>query len=135
MEAWIALHPIASMLMAGIIALLGKFVWDSWLASGSRVTKSVFKDALANLASECKLRREGCLAIRSSNKVHLETLIKQQEDCLEGVVEGEAVLVRRRMETRKALVIIMMTQIKICEALRLDCAELAKMLVDMGSIE
>ena len=128
-------HPFILSLISIVAGFVLKFVWDRWFAQSSRITRHEFKTALETLANECQLRREACVNVRSSNKEYFERLIQEQEGCLESAIEAETAIIKRRVETRKALVLIMMTQIKICEALRLDCSDLGKMLIDMGATE
>jgi hypothetical protein len=125
-----------------VILILGfflKYAWDRWLSQESRITRQEFLAAIKAWSTECELRRSGCLNIRSSNKQYFEKLITDQQHCYEANQREwemeEETMYKRRSETRRALVMIMMTQIKICEALKLDCGDLSKMLVEMGAIE
>jgi hypothetical protein len=131
-------HPLFIAFIAAVIGFLLKYAWDRWLSQTSRVTRSEFLTAIDHWAKECEIRRNGCLAIRAANKDYFERMINEQSNCYEEAqrvkVEEDELFHRRRAETRKALVLIMMTQIKICEALRLDCTDLGKMLVEMGAV-
>ena len=128
-------HPIIIAMLSVVVGFCLKFVWDRWLSQTSRITRNEFTTALGVLATECKLRRETCLNTRAFNKAYFEGLITAQGGCIDSAIEAEQEIIKRRVETRKAIVLIMMTQIKICEALRLDCGELSRMLVDMGATE
>ena len=128
-------HPFIIAMLSVVVGFCLKFVWDRWLTQSSRITRQEFTDSIKNLANECALRREACLNTRAFNKAYFEGLISAQGGCIDSAIEVEQEIIKRRVETRKALVLIMMTQIKICEALRLDCGELSRMLVDMGATE
>lgn len=133
------------MFVTAVFTLFGKYFWDRFMAQSSRVTRREFDDAMKSVRNECELKRSGCIAERGSNKKYFEGLIKQQAGCLEDAFEEEEMVERRRSQTRRALLCIMMTQLKICEALnasgllgsnvKLDCTDISKMMVEMGVIE
>ena len=149
MESFSAAHPAAALLLTIAVTLFGtlfgKYVWDRYLAQSSRVTRREFDAACKSLRDECSLKRSGCLAERKTNKTYFEGLIKQQAGCLEDAFEEEEIIEKRRSHTRRALLCIMMTQLKICEALnasgllgeavKMDCGDISRMMVEMGGIE
>jgi len=144
MEAFLVAHPIATLFITACMTLLAKYIWDRFLAQSSRVTRSEFDGTVKNLREECDLKRSGCIKERVSNKTYFEGLIKQQAGCLEDAFEDEALIEKRRSITRKSILCIMMSQLKICEALnnsgvlgdhRIDCTDISRMMVDMGVIE
>jgi hypothetical protein len=125
--------------------LLGKFFWDRYLSQTSRVTRREFDQRFDAMRQECELKRGNCLGERLSDKHHVEELIKHQSGCLEDALEEEELVAKRRSQTRRALLCIMMSQLKICEALnvsgllgpngKLDCGDISRMMVEMGGIE
>jgi len=144
-EQFVLDHPIAVMLLTIAFTLFGKYFWDRYLSQTSRISRREFEQACLSMRSECELKRGGCLAERLANKAHFEGLIKQQAGCLEDAFEDAENVAMRRLQTRKALMCIMMTQLKICEALnasgvlgvhvKMDCDDISKLLVEMGGLE
>jgi len=131
-------HPFVLIFVSSVVGFFLKFAWDRWFAQSSRVTRNEFVEAVNAWRQECELRRAACVSVRTSNKDLFLRRFDELDQCRtactkEREVEEELIL-RRRAETRRALVLIMMTQIKICEALHLDCSDVARMLVDMGEI-
>jgi len=134
-------NPVVVVLISAIIGFLLKYVWDRWFAQSSRVTKSEFNSALGAMRNECVLKRDNCLLERKANREYFETLIKQQSSFLEDSIEADAVTEKRRTQTRHVLLCILITQLKICDALNkigehaIDCDSISKMMVDLGVIE
>ena len=132
-------HYIASAILAAVLGFLVKFVWDRWFSQASRVTREEFLTALNTWARECEIRRTGCMAVREQNKSYFSELIEDQACNATTVKEAKKLeddlTHDRRIETRKALICIMMIQIKMCEALKIDCSDLARMIVEMGGID
>jgi hypothetical protein len=127
------------------LTLFGKYFWDRYLTQEARTSRREFDAAIKALREECALRRSSCQLEAQAGKVYMEGLIKQQAGCLEDAFEGEERIEKRRSQTRRSLLCIMMTQLKICEALnssgllgpssKLDCSDISKMMVEMGVIE
>ena len=138
-------HPLASLIITAACTLFAKYFWDRYLSQPSRVNRREFDDSLKALRNECELKRSGCIAERVTNKTYFESLIKQQAGCLEDAFEGGEVVEKRRGQTRRALLCIMMSQLKICEALnasgllgekvQLECGDITHMMMEMGAIE
>lgn len=138
-------HPIVLIFISAVVGFILKYVWDRWLSQSSRVTRLDFDEGLKSIRNECVLKREGCINERKSNKTYFETLIKQQADFLGETVEADAVTERRRTQTRHVLLCILITQLKICDALNkstllapgqsMDCDEISKMMIELGVIE
>lgn len=141
----ITLDPQVLLLVIGaVVALLSKYVWDRYLKQTSRVTKQQFDEAIDRLKQECELKRAPCIQARAVNKAHFEDMISRQKSCLEEAFEEEELVAKRRQDTRRALICIMMTQLKLCEAMnqllpheakKLDCTDISKLMIEMGVIE
>ena len=132
-------HPWVGLLIAMLMGVLGKFIWDRYLSHSSRVTRHEFMQSIQRLEKECELKREGCQQHRFANKAQMESLIKESVGLIRATqAEGssrlnqivldedkaaklalhiEELALARRQEIRQMLLSIMMVQIQICEAL------------------
>lgn len=104
------LNSLPQLLVAGIATLLGKYAWDRWLSQTSRVTKN-----------ECEQHRESC---------HKEIMekIRAQEVHL---TEGDGCF----DQFSKTLMVVCLTQLKMCEALHIDCDEIKRVMVNKGILD
>jgi hypothetical protein len=97
-------------LLAVVATLLGKYAWDRWLSQSSRVTK------------------EMCGQIRSSCQKEILGLLKNQGDQLDA---GDGCF-----DTfSKTLMVICLTQLKMCEHLHIDCEEIKRIMVNKGILD
>ena len=145
MEQFFLDHQLATLLLTVSLTLFGKYFWDRYLAQSSRITRREFDEALKTLRGECELKRATCFVETKAKNDYIESLISKQAGCLEDAFEDAAISEKRRSQTGHALLCIMMTQLRICEALNasgvlgpkgtLDCSDISKMMVDMGVIE
>lgn len=128
------MDPVLLALIGVGLGLISKYAWNRWLSQSSRITRQEFLTALDTWSKECEIRRAGCVSIRAANKAHFEQMFNDQKGCINEAYDMVDTTDRKRGEMRRALILIMMTQIKICDALKLDCSDVARMLVDMGAL-
>jgi hypothetical protein len=114
-------HPLLLAIVGGIIGLVGKYIWDRYLSEQSRVT-----------VVTCALRQEKC-------RQELLSQLKEQ------VIAREAESKKREEDEKcnedafttldQCITVIMMTQMKICEKLQIDCGEITKVMVKKGILD
>jgi hypothetical protein len=109
-DDFIKSNPLFSLLIAGVVTLVGKYAWDRWMSQSSRVTKDM------------------CGQIRSSCQKEILGMIKTQGEQLDA---GDGCF-----ETfSKTLMVICLTQLKMCEHLHIDCEEIKKVMVNKGILD
>lgn len=120
MAEWLN-HPLVSAGIGVVVALIGKFLYDRYFSENSRVTLVT-----------CGLRQEACrkelLAQLKAQDVARDFIEKQR-------IEDEKCNEDAFTTLDQCITVIMMTQMKICEKLQIDCGEITKVMVKKGILQ
>ena len=107
MTEFIVNKPLFSLSLAIAGTLLSKYAWDRWMSRSSRVTK------------------EMCGQIRESCQKELMAMLKAQGTQLD---DGDDCF----KTFSQTLMVLLLAQLKVCEHLKIDCADIRKAMVDKG---
>ena len=107
----LAEHPLVSLVFAAVLTLVGKYVWDRWLSKSSRVSEDL-----------CDERRTTCRQALMTELASQKVASKAQFDCGEETMDI----------TSHTLTVVLLTLLKMCNKMDIDCAELTKAMVERG---
>jgi len=128
-------HPLAMLVITIALTLLGKFLWDRYMSQASRVTRREFEAEMKKHFELCTITRQNCNTLRDQHRDRVAEEIQNQTVRIDNSEEESKVLMRRRLDTRRVMVTILITQQKICDHLKIDCGDINKTLIDMGLVE
>ena len=128
-------HPIAMLFLTVGVTLLGKWLWDRYLSQASRVTRREFEAEMKKHFELCVITRQNCNMMRNQHWEKVQEELQIQTVRLDDTEEAAKILIKRRMDTRRVLIMLLITQQKICDSLKIDCGDINKILIDMGLVE
>ena len=128
-------HPLAMLAMTVAMTLAGKWIWDRFLSQASRVTRREFEAEFKRHQDLCLSVRTQCNLMQEKQRMKIVEEIGIQNVRLSGSEEADKIIIKRRMDTRRVLIMLLVTQQKICDHLKIDCGDINKVLIDMGMVE
>ena len=128
-------HPLAMLFLTVGVTLLGKWLWDRYLSQASRVTRREFEAEMKKHFELCVITRQNCNMMRDQHWEKVQEELQIQTVRLDDMEEAAKILIKRRMDTRRVLIMLLITQQKICDSLKIDCGDINKILIDMGLVE
>jgi len=104
---FIASHPLPALFLAIAGTLISKYAWDRWMSQGSRVTRIMCD----TMRLSCRAELLKSLAVQSAQ-------LDDGDDCFKTFSQ--------------TLMVLLLAQLKVCEHLKIDCADIRKAMVDKG---